>query len=375
MGTGSDTGGSIRGPASANGLVGIKPTLGLTSRDGIIPFALSLDVGGPMARTVTDAATALGVMTGVDVNDRSTLESEGKSYKDYTQFLDPDSLKGARIGVARDFFGGNDEVDQAVNTAIGTMSELGATIVDSTNFPQDVLASSGSTYSTISDTEFKSQIADYLATLGDEATAKTLADIIAFSESPEVLNSEFPVNARVLERLKEAEARGSLTDPLYLSTLENGTALIKNTILSIMDANDLDAILYPTSRCPAAPIPSVEDPTYVCKPGPGASTLANLSGFPDVSVPAGFTEDGLPINISFLGRAYSEPTLLGLAYDYEQATEFRLPPTTTPPLPGEEFEYEPVPEPSTTIGLTLFGLCLGLKLKQHRKSKSDRDII
>lgn len=374
IGTGSDTGGSIRGPSAANGVVGIKPTLGLTSRDGIIPFALSLDVGGPLARTVTDGAIALGVMTGVDPNDSRTLESSGKFYKDYTQFLDVDDLSGARIGVARNFFGGNAEVDQAVNGAIEKMEDLGATIVDSTNFPEDVLDSVGDIYSTISDTEFKSQIADYLATLGDDAPAKTLADIIAISESPEVANSEFPVNSRVLERLYEAQARGPLTDPDYLSTLENGTALIENTIVSIMDANNLDAIVYPTSTCPATPLPSVEDPTYVCDSVPSASSLANISGFPDVSVPAGFTEAGLPINISLLGRAYSEPTLLGLAYSYEQATMFRHPPSTTPPLPGEEFEYQPVPEPSENAALTVLSLSalFGLRFRQKRPLKGTR---
>lgn len=375
IGTGSDTGGSIRGPAAANGLVGIKPTLGLTSRDGIVPFSLSLDVGGPMARTVTDAAIALGTMTGVDANDLRTLESEGKFYKDYTQFLNPDSLQGARIGVARNFFGGNDEVDQAINTALETMNDLGATVVDSTNFPQDVLASIGNTYTVISDTEFKSQIAEYLASLGDDAPVKTLADIIALSESPEVVNSEFPVNSRVLERLKEAEARDSLSDPLYIDNLNSGTALVQNAIRNIMDANNLDAILYPTSRCPASPIPSVVDPTYVCRSGPGASTLANISGFPDVQVPAGFTDGGLPITLSLLGRDYSEPTLLGLAYSYEQATMLRSPSSLVPALPGEEFEYEPVPEPPATIALTVVGFALlGLKLqRRHRQNKGKFD--
>ena len=127
-------------------------------------------------------------------------------------------------------------------------------------------------------------------------------------------------------------------------------------------------ILYPTSRCPAAPITS--DPTYVCRSGPSASNLANISGFPDVSVPVGFTSDGLPIDVSFLGPAYSEPTLLELAYAYEQATQLRLPPTTTPPLPGEEFEYEPVPEPSSTAAVAMFGLTIvGLKLKQRCRNK------
>ncbi len=321
IGMGSDTGGSIRGPAAANGLVGIKPTLGLTSRDGIIPFALSLDVGGPLARNVTDAAIALGTVTGVDPNDPQTLESQGKSFNDYTQFLNTDALKGARIGVARDFFGGNAEVDQATDTAISKLKALGADVVDPITFPEDVLAARGSIYSTISDTEFKTQIAEYLATLGNDFPVQTLADVIAVSESPEVANSAFPVNPRVLERLKEAEARGALTDPAYLDALRNGTALIKDTTLNILNSYELDAIVYPTSSCPASPIDSVVDSTYVCQPVSSATNIANLTGFPDVSVPSGFTEDGLPIDISFFGRAYSEPTLLGFAYAYEQATE------------------------------------------------------
>lgn len=370
IGFGSDTGGSIRGPAAANGLVGIKPTLGLTSRNGIIPFALSLDVGGPLARTVTDAAIALGTVTGVDSNDPRTVESEGKSFKDYTQFLHSDALKGARIGVARDFFGGNAEVDRATDAAISTLKTSGAEVIDSVTFPQDVLTVRGSIYSTISDTEFKTQIADYLATLGEKFPVKNLADIIAISESPEVANSRFPVNPSVLQRLKQAEAKGTLTDPAYLNALKNNTDLIKNSTLNLLDAYNLDAIIYPTSSCPASPIGSVVDPSYICKSVPSATNLANLTGFPDVSVPSGFTTDGLPIDISFFGRAYSEPKLLGFAYSYEQGTQFRRPPDSTPPLPGEKFEYEAVPEPSAPFGLTVVGLAgVGWKLLQRRQGK------
>ena len=368
IGLGSDTGGSIRGPAAANGLVGIKPTLGLTSREGIIPFALSLDVGGPLARTVTDAAITLGTLTGVDPNDPRTLESQGNSFKDYTQFLNTDSLKGARIGVARDFFGGNAEVDQAADAAISTFKALGANVIDSLTFPKDVLDARGSIYSTISDTEFKTQIAEYLATLGDKSSVKTLADIIAISESPEVANSKFPVNPRVLQRLKQAEALGTLTEPTYLNAIKNNNDLIKASTLKLLDSYNLDAIVYPTSSCPASPIDSVVDPTYVCKSVPSATNLANLTGFPDVSVPAGFTQDGLPIDISFFGRAYSEPSLLGFAYAFEQATKFRLPPTTTPPLPGENFEYQSVPEPSVVPSLVMTALLVGGWKLQKRRS-------
>ncbi len=363
IGTGSDTGGSIRGPASANGLVGIKPTLGLTSRDGIIPLALSFDVSGPLTRTVEDAAITLGIMAGIDPADPATSASEGKTFKDYTQFLDKNALQGARIGVARDFFGGNTEVDQLTEAAIAQMEESGATIIDSLYFPQEVIDSKNTIYTRIRWPEFKAQIPDYLATL-DEEYPKTLADIIAIAENDEFFE-QYPTR---LNLFRSEQASGLLSDHDYLDALNNGRALVTNAVLDLLESNDLDALIYSTSSCPASPLPSVSDPTFVCNAVPSATNIANISGFPDIQVPAGFTEDGLPTTISFLGRAYSEPTLLGFAYSYEQATMNRLPPGTTPPLPREMFEYEPVPEPSSTVALGVFGLAaLGLKLKQRSK--------
>lgn len=164
-----------------------------------------------------------------------------------------------------------------------------------------------------------------------------------------------------------------MTDSDYLDALSNGRALVRNATLGILESNDLDALVYPTSECPASPLPDVDDSTFECESGPSATNIANISGFPDIQVPAGFTSDGLPVTISLLGEAYGEPTLLGLAYSYEQATMLRMPPTTTPPLPGEVFEYEPVPEPSSVIGLTVVGLAaLGLKLKQRQPTPTRR---
>ncbi len=366
IGTGSDTGGSIRGPAAANGLVGIRPTFGLISRDGIIPQALSLDTAGPITRTVTDAAIALGVMTGIDPNDTTTLASKGRFYKDYTQFLNVDGLKGARIGIARDFFGGDPEVDQLTETAVAKMEELGATIVDPIDFDDDFLNFRNELRASIN-SEFQPYLEDYLATLKEEYP-KTLEEIIAIYESPEIVNSETPINPGLIATHKRNLEIGGLDNPDYIDAIENGLPLVRNTVLSIMEDNNLDALVYPTSRCPAPPIFTTPDPTFVCNPGQSATSLASYSGFPDIQVPAGFTEDGLPTTISFLGRAYSEPTLLGVAYSYEQATMNRLPPATTPPLPGEMFEYEPVPEPSSTVALSVFGLAaLGRKLKQRSK--------
>lgn len=365
IGTGSDTGGSIRGPASANGLVGIKPTLGATSRDGIVPLALSFDVGGPLTRTVEDAAITLGTMVGEDPADPATSTSEGKVFKDYTQFLNKDALQGARIGVARDFFGGNSEVDQLTEAAIAKMEDLGATIVDSLYFPQEVIASKDTIYTRIRWPEFKAQIPDYLATLA-EGYPENLKEIIALAENDEFFQ-QYPGR---LDLFRREQASVPLTDPDYQDALNNGRALVRNAVLELLESNDLDALIYPTSRCPADPLPGVEDPTFVCNSGPSATNIANISGFPDIQVPTGFTADGLPVTISFLGEAYDESTLLGLAYAYEQATQFRMPPSTTPPLPGEEFEYESVPEPDATVALSVFGLmALGLKLKQRQRVK------
>ncbi|NEQ60121.1 MAG: amidase [Moorea sp. SIO4A1] len=338
LATGSDTSGSIRGPAAVAGLVGIKPTQGLVSRDGIIPLTLSFDSAGPIARTVTDAAIALGVMAGVDPNDYRTLDSEGKTYKDYTQFLNKQALKGARIGVAIDFRGGNPEVDAATDAAVAKLRELGAT-VESVDFSPK-LENLWPFMAPVTEAEFEPQIDSYLKNL-QLPFPDTLREMYSMSLSNPLVNSEQALNPGRVGGFEESLKHPELADTEYLYILHFEFPRVRQEILSIMSAQNLDAIIWPTMTCPAGPLYNVEDPTYQCASSdpyiPGY--LANVSGFPGISVAMGFTEQGLPLGLTFFGKPYSEPTLLGFAYAYEQATQFRRPPTTTPALPGENFEY------------------------------------
>ena len=349
LATGTDTAGSIRGPASFTGLVGIKPTLGLTSRNGITPLALTVDTCGPIAKTVTDAAIGLSVMAGVDSEDPLTLESEGKSFDDYTQFLDIDAFKGARVAIARDFVGDHPEVDRVVGQALATMFNLGATIVEA-KLSTDVLdaATYGPLLHLIVQAEFFPQIEAYLQTLSNKYP-KTLKDLIAASLDPALVNSETPVNPLRIEVYQDSLEQGGVSNPKYLAALAQLPSL-KKRIVDMFAADNLDAIIYPTVGSPPTLIENandgeVEDPMFFCDSAAvetnpyRASYLANLTGFPDITVPAGFTKAGLPIGLSFFAPAYSEPTLLGLAYAFEQATQLNRSPGNTPPLPGERFRF------------------------------------
>ncbi len=332
LGLGTDTGGSVRGPSTANGIVGLKPTLGLLSRDGIIPLALSFDTGGPMARHVADVAVALGIMAGVDGADPATSKSEGRVETDYTRHLDTDALKGARIGIARDFMGQDPEVDWVVEASLAAMRAAGATVVD-VRFPKWLLDAKGEFYTAVRYPEFPVQIGAYLATL-KPGFPKTLAEMIERSEK---LSSTGPdgagPNPPRWTLFKREAASGTMEDYRYVAVRDHGLPLVRTTLEGVFAANKLDAMVYPTSsRRPeliAAP-PDV--------PGGGSasgSNLANLSGFPDLIVPAGFTSDRLPVGLSFMGTAFTEGKLLGLGYAFEQATKARRLPAHTPALPGE----------------------------------------
>ena len=338
LGYGSDTGGSIRGPSTSNGIVGLKPTQGLLSRAGIIPLALSFDTGGPMARSVYDIAVSLNVTAGEpDPRDDATKTSVGKVAKDYTSFLDKGALKGARIGVARDFFGQDPEVDTTIESALAVMKAQGAVLID-IKYPPVLHAIRGELYNAIRRPEFKWQIQDYLATL-KPGFPKTHADILALSEkiSSRSPDGFWPNPGRLA--LYRAEAKyPALTDPAYLAAKNHGLPFVRETLQALMDKEKLDAIVYPTS--PRRPALIGEAPT------PGAATTrvsatnyANFTGYPDLIVPAGFTTDGLPIGISFFGTAYSEPKLLALGYAYEQASKNIRIPKHAPALPGETITY------------------------------------
>lgn len=332
LGLGTDTGGSVRGPSSANGIAGLKPTYGLMSRDGIVPLALSYDTGGPMARSVYDVAVSLGVMTGVDPADPATQASAGKFDTDYTKYLKRGALKGARIGVARDFFKQSVETDYVMEAAIATLKSLGATVVDPVNYPEYLLNGRNAITQPISGREFKVQVSQYLATLKPEYP-HSLAELIARAEAP---GSGY-TNPWRLNAMKEAQASvGGLDEPDYLVARNEGLALLRAGVLATFEKHKLDALIYPTSPRPALPIEPPATPA-AAGGGPGSATnIANRTGFPDLIVPAGMTKDGLPVTISFFGPAFSEPKLLAYGYDFEQATHARVLPKHTPALAGDK---------------------------------------
>jgi amidase len=333
LGLGTDTGGSIRGPSTANGIVGLKPTHGLLSRSGIIPLSLTFDTGGPMARSVNDVAVALGAMTGIDPADAATQKSEGKFSTDYTKDLKVDALKGARIGIARDFLGADPDVDWVIEASLAAMRNSGATIVD-VRFPKWLLDSKLEFYNAIRMPEFAAQIKDYLATIGPEYP-KTIQDMIDQTNrftAPRADGAR-PNPGRWTLFKREASS-GTLEDYRYTSVRDYGLPLVRAAVEGLFAAEKLDAIVYPTAtRRPA--LLSAPPDTAPASPTASATNIANLTGFPDLIVPAGVTGDNLPVGISFFGPAFSEQKLLSLGYSFEEATHARRRPVHAPALKGE----------------------------------------
>ena len=315
---GTETDGSIVCPSSANGLVGIKPTLGLLSRSGIIPIAHSQDTPGPMARTVTDAAILLGALAGVDPADPATAASQGHASADYTQFLDPKGLRGARIGVVRKLFGSYESVDALMTAALDAMKREGAVLVD----PVEI-----ETLGKFDDSEFQVLLYELKTDLNaylqqwPNAPVKSLKEVIEFNGRNR--QKEMPYFGQDI--FLKAEEKGPLTTKEYLDDLEKNHRLAgPEGIDAVMDKNHLDALVAPTGG-----VPWLIDLVAGDHDTGGSSSPAAVAGYPDITVPAGFVF-GLPVGISFFGRAWSEPTLLKLAFAFEQATRFRRPPRFLP---------------------------------------------
>ena len=316
---GTETDGSIICPSNANGIVGIKPTLGLVSRSGIVPIAHSQDTAGPMARTVADAAILLGAIIGMDSQDPDTAASEGKALTDYTPHLDPDGLKDARIGVARSYFGFDARVDQIMDQCIATMKQRGATLID----PVEVVAESKLSKSELAVLlyEFRADLNAYLARLGPNAPVRSLEEIIRFNNE----NKEKVMPYFGQERMLNALAKGSLTDLRYQAALDRGRRLARESIDSALLKYHLEAIIAPSGG-PAWLIDLVTGDHHS---GGGFSGPTAVAGYPHITLPAGYIF-GLPVGISFFAGAWQEPGLIRLAYAFEQASRIRRPPQYLP---------------------------------------------
>jgi amidase len=310
---GTETNGSIVCPSNNNGIVGIKPTVGLISRTGIIPISYTQDTPGPMARTVEDAAICLGALTGADQQDPKTLDSEGKSSTDYTSNLKEDGLNGKRIGVIKNSGGFSVRVDSLMRRAIADMTGKGAVIIE-------VEARKGSAYDDASFEvmlyEFKDGLNKYFKGLGDDAPVKNISELIKFNKSDEIELRYF--DQKILEM---TDKKGDLSSPDYKKSLEKMLEATRaGGIDSLMNSNDLDALIAPTGS-PAWKTDLLLGDHFIG----GSSSLAAISGYPAITVPMGFVES-LPVGITFFGRAWSESLLIEIAYSYEQGTKHRKAP-------------------------------------------------
>jgi amidase len=316
IGVGTETDGSIVCPSGANGLVGIKPTVGLVSRSGIIPIAHSQDTAGPMARSVADAARLLGAMTGVDPADPASQGSASRAGRDYTRSLDAGALNGARLGVARkQYFGYSAATDRLMDQAIADMKARGAVIVDPADIPtaskMDACENEVLLY------EFKADLNKYLGSLGPSSPVHSLEELIAFNEREKA--REMPFFGQ--ELFLSSQKKGPLASAAYRAALTKCRSLARaQGIDLVMRRHHLDAIVAPTGS-PAWTTDLVNGDHFTG----ASSTPAAVAGYPSITVPAG-DAFGLPVGLSFIGRAWSEEKLIALAYAYEQATRHRHPP-------------------------------------------------
>ena len=312
---GTETDGSVVCPSSANSLVGIKPTVGLVSRSGIIPISHTQDTAGPMARTVEDAAILLGAIAGIDARDAATKSSAGKFHTDYTKFLDRDGLRGVRLGVARKHFGFNDAVDKLMTEAIAAMKRLGAVIIDPADIP--TVGKFDESELEVLLYELKADLNSYLAAAGNSVPVHSLKEIIEFNEKNR--DREMPFFGQDL--FIKAQAKGPLTSRAYLAALRKNHLLSRSQGIDfVIRQHRLDAMIAPTGG-PAWPTDLLNGDHFTG----GYSSPSAVAGYPHITVPAGYVH-GLPVGLSFFAGAWSEPKLITYAYAFEQATRARKPP-------------------------------------------------
>jgi amidase len=313
-GLGTDTGNSIRGPASHTALVGLRPTLGLTSRSGIVPLYLNRDTGGPMARVVADVAAVLDVVAAVDPSDAATAAQQGRQPDSYLKSLDPEGLRGARIGVIRQFMTGPEpdpDVVALFEQSLAAMRRQGAEIVEDIRVPDIPTSRLGCD-------RFKHDFNAYLAHLGPQAPVRSLAEVIASQKfhpalEKSLVDSEAQAPPDLNQKCRDGEANARL---------------LAEGVLQAMDQARLDALVYPSWNNPPRMIGDLNSPH-----GNNSNRIAPHAGFPALTVPMGYARGTLPAGLQFLGRPWSEPVLIRIAYGYEQATHHRRPPASTPPLP------------------------------------------
>jgi len=313
VGVGTDTGNSIRGPSSHNDLVGIRPTIGLTSRDGIIPLNFFADVGGPMARTVADAATVLGVVAGYDPADPITKMSEGKAETDYTKYLVKDGLRGARIGVVRRYVDaetGDPQVKALMEKAIADLKAQGAEIVDPFVIPD---------YDKLTDRlgcgDFQKDLNTYLSEHAPNAYYRSLSEIVDSGLYLPYIEAQ--MKRSVAPKTEAQQARGPCVDTYH----DPKKIAFRDAVLGEMEKNYVDALIYPTWSNPPRKVGDMKSPA-----GDNSQVLSPQTGFPAITVPMGFTHESLPAGLTFVGRSFSEGLLIKYAYAYEQATKHRRPP-------------------------------------------------
>lgn len=340
FGLGTDSQGSVRGPSHDNGIVGLKTSHGLVGKSGVIPLTLSLDTVGPMARNVTDVAFALNTISGIDPNDKDTQKSVGHG-EDYTRYLKKDALKGVRIGIVRQFMGVDAEVDQVTNESIAVLKAQGAEIVDPVVYPDHLLGVRGPIWPFLEAVEFRKDITDYLHTL-KPGFPKDFDELAAKANDP-ATNYRSPEKAALFKNL--ADRKMDYDDPTYVSLKTVMMPAFTNGVNSVFDKYGVTAMFFPTNNGPTAklgPRPAEDDPNRPPQPRTpniGATSIASQSGLPEIVVPAGMSKDQMPITVSFLGKAFSDGPLIGMAYAFEQATHAIRTPKLTPSLKTDVLRY------------------------------------